>query len=175
MSARTRSGARRFLYALLVTIVGQCVVAPADADKRRVPVVKPTAPIGIDFALANLPTVGSPLRIELRISPSQDFTDGMLSLSAPDTLVVLAPAGVAPLPPIRAGETLTLTVEVMALTQDVHHLGVFVEGRVAGADSARNVMIPIRLASARSERPAVLKGTGSGQAIRVLPAVESVR
>ena len=136
---------------------------------------KPTGPIGVAFELRAEPAVGQSLEIELRVGSQTPLTDARVSLRPSEGLRLDAPGATALLTNVDATAGAVLTVTVTPLVEDVLYLTVVVEGVAGGAPQARSLMIPVRLATAKTRVPPLLKREPDGRLIRPLPTVETRR
>jgi hypothetical protein len=135
---------------------------------------KPTAPIGIDWELANPPVVAQPLAITLTIVSEIEVSGARLTLSVDDPIVLIEPAAETALGTLVPGEPVAVVVRVLPLVAETQHLRVAVTGEGNGAPQLRSLSVPIRFENPPPDKDATPLSLHPAEAVQSLQAVETV-
>jgi hypothetical protein len=164
----------RTLALVLAAVAPLAMSAPPGVEHTFIG--KPDGPIAIRYEIAGQPALGRALEISVTVASALPLDDVALSFGASEGLVVNGPQAGLPVARIEAGEIHEATVSVTPLVLDILDLSVTVEADVAGTRQAGTVLVPIRLAAAKSRAAAPLKpdaAAPNGAVVHSLRAIES--
>lgn len=149
--------------------------AAAAGDERFESPGKPTAPIAIEHAWLEPPSVGRDLRLEITVGSDRALGDVTIRLTGDEGLIVDVASVTTRVAAIEAGARHAFAPAVLAATTGTHYLAVSVSAAIGGGVQTRSVTIPVRLGGAAAEKPgASAVDTRTGERVRSLPADERV-
>lgn len=120
--------------------------------------------VSVQYRVDGTPQVGSAVSVVLSFDGITDSAGASARLTAEGGLSLIGAGGTQPLP---AGETTTLTVQVVPSAEGIGYLHVFTTQR--GATSATSVPVQVGKTPAALPASGTLKETPEGDKIRAMP------
>jgi len=159
------------ILVFLATAIAMLPAVAAPPGYERPIIGKPTGPIAIRYELAAPPALGRPVEVTITVESDWPLRNVAVSLVPSEGLALDASQAAARIARIEPGEPYRTTVAVTPLALDILYLTVTVEADVNGTRQGRTLMVPLRLAEAKSRAAATIKADlAGGNVVHSLPA-----